>query len=131
MNVTPSTYSVSLGWSAVRTAVSYDVEYKSAGSATWSSGGNTTGTSINISNLSPSTLYDWRVRANCTEAIGNFVSGQFTTESPSTICATPEGLGSSNITTNSATISWNAVTDAQHYDVDYKLASASDWFNDI
>jgi hypothetical protein len=131
LNATPSTYSVSLAWSAVNTAVSYDVEYKLAGSSTWSSGGNTTGTSMNISNLSPSTLYDWRVRANCPEAIGNFVSGQFTTESAATICATPGGLGSTNITTNSATISWSAVTEAQNYDVDYKLASATDWFNAI
>jgi hypothetical protein len=44
-----------------------------------------------------------------------------------TTCGTPSGLASANITTNSATVSWNAVSDAVSYTLAYKTESASTW----
>ena len=42
-------------------------------------------------------------------------------------CPTPTGLNASNITNNSALISWNAANGAINYKLDYKLSSATVW----
>ncbi|HMJ46412.1 MAG TPA: zinc-dependent metalloprotease family protein, partial [Ferruginibacter sp.] len=44
-------------------------------------------------------------------------------------CASPAGLSSSAITETSATVSWNAVSGAISYDVDYKAVSSGTWIN--
>ena len=42
-------------------------------------------------------------------------------------CISPAGAAASNITTNSATVSWNAVADANSYNLQYKPSTASSW----
>ena len=75
-----TTDGATLNWSAVASAVSYDVDYKAASSGTWiPAATNTTSLSVNLTGLSSSTLYDWRVRADCSGGSGNYVSSQFTT----------------------------------------------------
>jgi hypothetical protein len=74
-----TTSSATVNWTAVAGVLSYDVQYKAASSGTWSSNINTTATSLNLSGLAASTLYDWRVLANCSGGPGNFVAAQFTT----------------------------------------------------
>jgi hypothetical protein len=46
---------------------------------------------------------------------------------PTTSCNIPTNVTASNITSNSATISWTAVSGATNYTVQYKLSSASTW----
>ncbi|MCS6916568.1 MAG: GEVED domain-containing protein [Chitinophagales bacterium] len=46
---------------------------------------------------------------------------------PSTTCATPSGLAASSITSSSATLSWNSVSGANSYNVQYKTSSSSTW----
>ncbi|MEX1187896.1 MAG: GEVED domain-containing protein [Bacteroidia bacterium] len=46
---------------------------------------------------------------------------------PPPVCNTPSGLSASSITTSSASISFNAVTGAVSYNLDYKLSSVSTW----
>jgi trimeric autotransporter adhesin len=55
--------------------------------------------------------------------------GLFTTIIPTTaaVCNAPATASSSSVTSNSATVSWSAVTGAVSYNVDYKLASATTW----
>lgn len=70
-----------LNWGSVSGALVYTVQYKATSSNTWivaTSG--TYGLSVNLYELSPSTVYDWRVYTNCslTEASG-YSYGQFTT----------------------------------------------------
>jgi hypothetical protein len=66
--ITSSTATVS--WSVVSGAANYDVDYKLSTAATWTNAATaTTGTSVGLTGLAVSTLYDWRVRANCT-AVG-------------------------------------------------------------
>lgn len=123
--------SATVSWTAVGGALSYDVDYKAASSGTWiNAATGTTATSVNLSGLTQSTLYDWRVRANCSSASSNYSAAQFTTSSPAT-CNAPAGLTSSGITSSSATVSWGAVSGAVSYDVDYKLASSGTWINSI
>lgn len=76
--VTASAASVS--WTAVSGALSYTVDYKTNASATWiNAATGTTATSVNLSGLAASTLYDWRVRTNCSGGSSAYTQAQFTT----------------------------------------------------
>ena len=69
-----------VGWTAVSGAVSYDVDYKTNASGTWTNAATgTTGVSVNLSGLTASTLYDWRVRTNCASGSSTYSQAQFTT----------------------------------------------------
>ena len=54
-----------LTWSSVASAVSYTVQFRVAGSASWTSEATTSETSITASSLNNNTTYEWRVRSNC------------------------------------------------------------------
>jgi Metallo-peptidase family M12B Reprolysin-like/Fibronectin type III domain len=83
-----TTSSATVSWAAVSGANNYLVEYKANSSATWLTVATTNGTTVNIAGLTANTLYDWRVRANCTAGSGNFVSTQFTTQPIAAGCVT-------------------------------------------
>ncbi|MFT3908712.1 MAG: fibronectin type III domain-containing protein [Ferruginibacter sp.] len=120
-----TTTSANVSWTAVSGATSYAVDYKLNTSGTWTSFSTAqTGTSASLTGLASGSLYDWRVTATCTSGTGTAASAQFTTLVP---CTAPTGLASSAITTNSATVSWTAVSAATSYAVDYKLNSSSTW----
>lgn len=124
-----TTSSATISWSAVSGATSYDVDYKTNASGTWTNAATGTASlSANLSSLSASTLYDWRVRANCASGSSTYTAAQFTTSATAT-CNAPGGLASSAITTSSATVSWTAVSGGTSYDVDYKLNSSGTWIN--
>ena len=119
--------SATVGWTAVASALSYDVDYKLTSSSTWTNAATaTTSTSVNIAGLTQGTVYNWRVRATCSGGSGNYIAAQFTTTAP---CTAPSGLASSTITSSSATVSWTAVSGATSYAVDYKLNSSSTWIS--
>ncbi len=124
-----TTSSATVNWNAVSGAVSYDVDYKTSASGTWTNAATaTTATSANLAGLASGTVYDWRVRTNCSGSSSSYSASQFTTGSVAA-CNAPTGLTSSAITTNSATISWSAASGAVSYDVDYKLTSSGTWTN--
>ena len=75
-----TTNSATVNWSAVSGALNYDVDYKAASSGTWiNAATGTTSLSVDLTGLSSSTVYDWRVRANCSGGSGSYVTDQFTT----------------------------------------------------
>jgi trimeric autotransporter adhesin len=118
-----------VGWTALGGALNYDVDYKLNSSATWINAATaTTSLSVSLSGLTQGSLYDYRVRANCTGATGAYAQAQFTTTAPAS-CNAPVGLASSAVTSGSATVSWTAVSGAANYDVDYKLNSSGTWTN--
>jgi hypothetical protein len=124
-----TTSDATVSWTALGGANSYDVDYKLNSSATWINAATaTTGTSVALSGLTAGSLYDYRVRANCTGAAGAYAQAQFTTTTTAT-CGTVTGLASSLITTSGATVSWTALSGANNYDVDYKLNSSAIWIN--
>jgi hypothetical protein len=124
-----TTTSATVSWTAVSGANNYDVDYKLNSSSTWTNAATaTTSTSVNLSGLTSGSLYDWRVRANCTSGSSAYTSAQFTTQSVVT-CNAPTGLSSSGITNTSATVSWTAVSGASSYDADYKATSSSTWIS--
>jgi Secretion system C-terminal sorting domain/Fibronectin type III domain len=75
--------------------------------------------------LTPLVTYNWEVRANCGSSSSPARLGpQFTTQSP---CGTPSRLSATNITTNSATLSWGTVSNANSYNVQYKQSTSANW----
>jgi Metallo-peptidase family M12B Reprolysin-like/Secretion system C-terminal sorting domain/Bacterial pre-peptidase C-terminal domain/Fibronectin type III domain len=122
-----TTTGATISWTAVSGANSYDVDYKLSTDAGWTNAATaTTAVSANLSGLTPGTLYDWRVRANCTAGSSAYTQAQFTTISD-VVCNAPAGLTSTAITTSGATVSWTAVSGANNYSVDYKLNSSATW----
>ena len=124
-----TTSSATASWNVVSGATSYDVDYKASSSGNWINiASGTTATSWNLAAMSPSTYYDWRVRANCASGSSSYTQSQFSTQGL-TSCAAPSGLSTLSITTSTATASWNAVSGANSYDVDYKASSSGAWIN--
>ena len=121
--------SATVSWTAVSGAVNYTVEYKLNAASTYTvAAASTTATSVNITGLAASSLYDWRVRTNCSTGSSAYTNAQFTTTAVAT-CNAPTALTSSAITTSGATVGWTAASGAVSYDADYKLASESTWTN--
>lgn len=122
-----STTGATVSWNAVSGATSYAVDYKLNSSSTWTSFSTAqTTTTADLTGLTASSLYDWRVTATCASGTSTPASAQFTTLTP---CTAPTGLTSSAITSSSATVSWAAVSAATSYAVDYKLNSSSTWIS--
>ncbi|MEN9962908.1 MAG: hypothetical protein RL582_3, partial [Bacteroidota bacterium] len=105
-----------LNWTAVSGAASYAVEYKLSTDTTWTTAAAaSTTTSVNISGLSASSLYNYRVSTNCgANGTSGFTSAQFSTTAPF-VCNAPTGLTATAITASGATLNWTAVSGAASY----------------
>ena len=101
--------SATVSWAAVSGAANYDVDYKLAAATTWTNAVTaTTTTSRSISGLAASSIYDWRVRANCT-AVGlssAYAQAQFTTTAAST-CPGTLDVSTNGAASGAATIPFN------------------------
>ena len=103
-----TTNSATVTWNTVSGALNYDVDYKAASSGTWiNAATGTTSLSLNLSGLSSSTLYDWRVRANCSGGSGNYVTSQFTTSAAGGACPGVYDVSTNGTTSGAATIPLN------------------------
>jgi len=88
-----TTTGAALRWTALSGATSYTVDYKLLSAATWTNRlTNSTALTTTLTGLTASSVYEYRVRANCASGPGAFVSAQFTTAAP---CP-----GASDISTN-------------------------------
>ena len=104
--ITQTTATVS--WTAVSGAISYDAGYKAASSSTWINAATaTTNTSLNLSGLAAGTVYDWRVKVNCSAGTGNYVQSQFTTTSATATCPGIYDISTNGTTAGAATIPLN------------------------
>jgi len=118
-SVTSSGATVS--WTAVTGAASYVVDYKLSTATTWTSAATaSTATSVTISGLTASSLYDWRVSTNCgTNGASGFSAAQFTTSAVS-VCGSafePNETTATAAAITSGVVNSAAITTAT--DVDY------------
>ncbi|HET9278448.1 MAG TPA: fibronectin type III domain-containing protein, partial [Flavitalea sp.] len=110
---------VTVGWTSPTPCGSFyianvsDIVLANFDGSTWNShAGTSTGTTTNGS-------VTWS---------GYNFPGSFSLGNVGTDCRTPSGLNSTNITTNSATVSWSALPGAVSYDVEYSTGGGS-WIN--
>jgi hypothetical protein len=118
-----STNSVTLNWAAVLGGGNYTVQYKLATATTWTSGGSTTATSLNLTGLTANSAYQWSVKSDCSAFA---TTATFTTTGTSG-CTAPTQLSSSSLTQTGATLSWGSVSGATGYTVQYKTSAATTW----
>jgi hypothetical protein len=96
-----------VSWTAASGALSYSVDYKANSSATWINAVTaTTSTSVNLSGLTSATLYDWRVRTNCSAGNSTYATAQFTTLTVSG-CSNTLDTSTNGTISGAATIPFN------------------------
>ena len=116
-NITSSSATVS--WTSVAGASSYTVRYKKVGAPSWTTPNSVSTNSLVLSPLTASTNYEFQVKNNCTSANNYSASQTFTTLSQNvTPCGIPAGLSVSGVSTNSATLTWDAVPGAIGYELE-------------
>jgi len=126
-NANVTTSSITVQWTPVSGATGYTVQYKLGSSTTWNTAGTTSANAYGLSGLNPGTMYNWRVKSNCSTAYS--ATATFTTASSGGgtggggNCVAPSNLTNSNITATSARISWSAVSGAVNYTLQIKIGS--------
>ncbi len=103
----------------------WNLRYKASTDADFTVVENLTSATYTLSSLQGNTTYSVGVQTVCTGSTSVFKSTSFTTENP---CAAPTNFAASNITANSATISWTAGYQETAWTVKYKK-SADAWDN--
>ena len=126
--------SVSLSWNAVTDAGAYRVEYRRSSSSSWLHAGYVwSGTTDTVDRLDCNTGYDFRVRARGDGSPYSYTYGDpSSTVSETTdacVAPAPTGLRVTSDTDDSVSLSWNAVTDAGAYRVEYRRSSSSSWLH--
>lgn len=94
-----------LRWTALSGATSYTVDYKLTSSSTWINRlTNSNVLTTTLTGLTASSVYDYRVRANCASGPGAFVSAQFTTTAP---CPGPSDVNTNGTVAGAGVIPLN------------------------
>ena len=114
--------SATLKWNTVIDASGFDVQYRESGTSSWTTE-SVIANSLDISALMSNTIYEFQVRTDCGE--GNYSDYSSQSSFTTLDCIVPSGLASSDITANSATLSWSEVTEAQSYDILYREAGGT------
>lgn len=118
LTVNPNNINANLYWNAALYAVSYDVEYKLATDNVWIAAGNTTSTTFNLTGLTVSTTYDWRIKTNCSFGGSGYAQAQFTTTAQS--CDAPTNLTNTYNPGNVNVMAWDPVPGAHSYYLEVK-----------
>ena len=121
--------SATLSWGAVANRSSYTVKWRAVGASTWNQTTGLTATSKAITGLTLGTTYEYEVYAvgnGTTFITSSAATGTFTTVALITL-NTPTNLASSNITNNSATVSWTGDDRATQFKVEYRASGAPNW----
>jgi fibronectin type III domain protein/type IX secretion system substrate protein len=126
-NITQS--SATLNWDPVNGALGYSIQYH-AENGSWITvpGGPFNQTWYTLNGLQPGTSYEWRVKSHCANGTYSAWSSiaYFTTLGYS--CSPPYWLSTSNITQNSAKLSWEPVAGASSYSVQMRLENGY-WYD--
>lgn len=121
-----------LSWAGVSVPATYNLRYRTQLSAAWT---NVNGVSspYQLGMLTCNTTYEWQVQSVCSNTTGTTTlsawsaSAFFSTLACPNNCPAPVGLTVTNITSNSAVLSWNAVAGATSYQVRYRPTSSATW----
>lgn len=115
--------SVTLSWTAVTGAASYEIRYDKKGTIGWSYSKTTTGTSITITGLKPDTAYAFDI---CSVKDGKMSSRSATIYVTTKALSVPSGFSGTSTKSGSVTLSWNAVSGAT-YQIRYNPRYTIGW----
>lgn len=122
--------SARLNWTAFPDVFSYEVSYREVGSPAWIVVGNLPTATLLLENLRPGTLYEARVRNNCT-AFGftNFSEIlQFNTPGLLDNCLNNiPALTVTDVSETSVRLTWAFVTGANFYELQYRRVGDGFW----
>jgi hypothetical protein len=127
---TPTDTTIPLTWTASPNANGYTVSYSSDSGTTWLEV-QATASPFTLTGLTPETTYTIRIRA--TDSTNTFAKSPWTatvtatTESSLPELAVPENLATGTMTATTAPLTWDAVTNAVSYHVQYKTSVATEW----
>ncbi|MDR1974204.1 MAG: fibronectin type III domain-containing protein [Bacteroidales bacterium] len=125
ITVVPSYYTASVSWENNAATYQYGVRRGTSGSWT---GYSVVDTVITLTDLTPETLYQVRVRSVCTAGDTSAWSGfsEFiTTEVPA--CPIPTGLTVGAVTSTTAAVSWTAPADYGQFLLTYHDVNVAEW----
>lgn len=124
-NIDPVT--VAIAWNAVPGSKNYNIQYRKLGAPKWTNI-STTGNADTLYNLSPGTQYEYQIQAKCKLGWGPYsVAQQFFTLSA---CDVTTGLYVNSTAPTSASVSWDAVSFAYKYKVQYRVYNTTKWASD-
>jgi len=119
LTAAPAGFQATLGWTENGTATSWDIEYGAPG-FTLGTGTQQLGVTnpYTLIGLTPSTAYDYYVRANCGGGSYSVWSGpkMFTT---TVACPAPTNLAATGITSGSANLGWTETGVATTWNIEY------------
>ncbi len=116
-----------LNWTVSPSAQSYVVEFRAGTAGPWTEV-PTANTSATLTGLQPTTAYQARVKAVCSDSTeSNFsaVVTFITLALPP--CNAPTGLATGDITPTTADLSWTASASAQSYVLEFRAGTAGPW----
>lgn len=126
--VTENTAMVS--WTEGSSSSHYELSYRRSGTSFWNPA-----ISFNdhytFNGLTAGTYYQWRVRTVCPDGKGAYVNGPEIITSGTLSCYAPEGLKTSDIAVDGASLSWLAQPNATSYEISYRLKESITWTNAI
>ncbi len=128
INITP--YSATLDWSSVPGAWSYIVQIREV-NGSWMDvpGSPFTETQADVTDLTPGTIYQWRVKTNCENDKFSLWTKPATFKTPPIpTCDAPHWHMTDNITESSANLDWSPVYDAESYSMQYRQPGG-DWID--
>ena len=111
-------------WDVVPNAATYEIQYRAINTEDWNTA-TSDSNSKNISGLLPLTTYEFKVQAVCSFNSGFSTTFNFMTTAPT--CAIPTGLTVISNYASTVLVSWQGVTDASQYEVQYQLAGTNSW----
>ncbi|WP_338870218.1 fibronectin type III domain-containing protein [Spirosoma sp. SC4-14] len=114
--------SITINWGADESA--YEVQWRMAGTTSWSVASNIYNSSHTITNLVPETTYEWQVRKMCSAT----ESSIFATGQPIKVsCSGPPYGYTENATNTSIDLVWNELETGGNYEVQWRKAGTTDW----
>jgi len=129
---TPTDTTIPLTWVASANANGYTVSYSSDSGTTWLEV-QATGSPFTLTGLTPETTYTIRIRA--TDSTNTFAKSPWTstvtatTESSLPELDVPENLATGTPAATEMPLTWDAVTNAVSYHVQYKTTASSTWLD--
>lgn len=117
--------SAKINWPVVSGTQTYSLQYKLASAVYWIEYSGIPATFLNLSNLTGGAIYQVKVRPDCNPIYSTIV--QFTTLNNNP-CQPPTILQITNLTSTSATFSWNSVVGATSYQIALKFPNSNNFF---